>query len=354
MFELEVACREGSYVVRIGEDLFRSVLHEGADVVVADSYFAPQLADSPVPVVYVDVDEKNKTLAYAERLIVACFEAGARRGSHLLAVGGGVVQDLATLVASLYMRGVAWSYAPTTLMAMADSCVGGKSSINAGTAKNLVGNIYPPRGITIDPLFLTSLGDEEMVAGLSEAVKICFCRGLRSFDEYLGHFDRFSVDPQQIPGLIHHVLAAKKWFVEVDEFDVKERRQLNFGHTFAHAIESATSFAVNHGVAVALGMLCALKLSEQSDDLGEPGVRLAGHCHTLLSRVPGLSTRLAAMDEARFESAFRADKKHSADTFRVILPRPDGGVREAAMRTSDRNMAAVMESLRMAVAEVAA
>lgn len=338
--------------MHIGDGTFARRLASGADLVLADRYFAPILAGSPLPVVYVDADEEHKTLGYAEALLVRCFESGARRGTRLLAVGGGVVQDLATLVASLYMRGLPWSYAPTTLMAMADSCIGGKSSINAGSAKNVVGNIYPPTDVTVDPSFLATLGQEEIVAGLSEAVKICFCRSPQSFEEYLGLFERYTKDPASVSALLNHVLSAKKWFVETDEFDAKERRLLNFGHTFAHAIESSTSFAVNHGVAVAVGMLAAVRLAKMDGPISEAAERLAAHCHELLALVPGLGNRLAGLDETVFERAFRGDKKHTATTFRLILPGPGVGVREVATENGLARMATVLEALRTSVSEV--
>lgn len=352
MFELDVHCREGSYLVRIGEGSFGTALAGGADVVVADRYFSSMLADITAPVVFVDATEDNKTLRYAEQVIVDCFEAGTRRDSQVLAVGGGVVQDLATLVASLYMRGLPWRYAPTTLMAMTDSCVGGKSSINAGRAKNLVGNIYPPREIAVDPLFLATLGESDIVAGLSEAVKICFCRGPASFDEYLDHFDRFFEGPAAASSLLLHVLGAKKWFVEVDEFDRKERRLLNFGHTFGHALESATSFAVNHGVAVSIGMLCAVRLVERDSPLDERSVRLAEHCRTLLARVPLLGDQVAGLDTHAFERAFRGDKKHGTDTFRLILPAPGGGVEEVALKSTASQMSMVLDVVATTLAEL--
>lgn len=336
----------------IGDGMFNGLLDGGCDVVLADRYFEPQLTNAPVPVVYVDADEKNKTLTGAETLILGCFEAGARRGSRLLAVGGGVVQDLATLVASLYMRGVPWIYAPTTLMAMADSCIGGKSSINAGEVKNLVGNIHPPTSVTVDPVFLRTLGEEEMVGGLSEAVKICFCRGPASFDSYLSHFARFSDDPSDVAPLLHHALDSKRWFVEIDEFDKKERRLLNFGHTFGHALESATSFSVNHGTGVAIGMICAVNFADLHSTVGESASLLADHSRMLLARVPHLRSRLANLDHEAFERAFRGDKKHSGGQFRLILPASGGGVEEVAIPGGASEMAAVREALERTVSEV--
>ncbi|WP_448629983.1 3-dehydroquinate synthase [Cellulomonas soli] len=183
-------------------------------------------------------------------------EAGVRRGDHVVAVGGGVIQDLATFVTDVYMRGLPWSYVPTTLMAMADSCIGGKSSINVGDVKNLVGGIYPPSAVVVDPDFLASLSATARAAGFSEAAKIAFCRGPETFDGYLAAYDGFEGDPD---ALIDLVLRAKRWFVEIDEHDRKERRLLNFGHTFGHALEVAVDHRISHGLAVAFGVLCATR-----------------------------------------------------------------------------------------------
>lgn len=351
-FDLEVRSRNGDYSITIAEGSHESLLAAGTDVVLADRFFAPMLAGAEMPVVHIDANEANKTLGYTEQLVVACHEAGARRGSHLLALGGGVVQDLVTMLASIYMRGVPWSYAPTTLMAMADSCIGGKSSLNAGRVKNLIGNIYPPRSIAVDPSFLGTLPEADLVAGLSEAVKICFCRGSESFGTYLEHFERFSADASHAPELLHHVLSAKKWFVEIDEFDKAERRLLNFGHSFGHALESATSFAVNHGVAVAVGMLCAVKFAQERGAVAEDVRRLADHSLSLLGRVRELDQALSHVDLDAFERAFRGDKKHSADTFNLILPSRTEGVEEVSVLADGEAMGAVREALAGSLAEV--
>jgi 3-dehydroquinate synthase len=148
---------------------------------------------------------------------------------------------------------------------MADSCVGGKSSINAGNVKNLIGNIYPPKVITIDTFFVKSLDEISIIGGISEAVKICFARDTASFKEFLNLY--YLLDKSNhstYEKLIRHSLVSKKWFIEIDEFDKRERQLLNFGHSWGHAWESAVDFKSNHGVAVALGMLAALNHPQSS------------------------------------------------------------------------------------------
>ena len=313
----------GGYDVRIGQGGFATAMSRSDDVVVIDAALRHMVPERSAPVLAVEASEDTKTLAGCERLILVLREAGVRRGDHVLAVGGGIVQDIATFVTDVYMRGLAWSYVPTTLMSMVDSCIGGKSSINVGDVKNLVGGIYPPDVVIVDPAFLVSLSPTAMAAGFSEAVKIAYCRGPEAFEGYLDRYDRFDVDPT---ALIEHVLRAKRWFVEADEHDQKERRLLNFGHTFGHALETAVDHTLSHGLAVAVGVLCAIR--HPTSAAGPEVEALEAHCRALLASAPGVVDALARFDRERFERAFRADKKHGSSTFRLILPAPRGGVVE--------------------------
>jgi 3-dehydroquinate synthase len=318
-----VRSSSGTYAVRLGPGGLAAALSRGRDVVVVDAALRHLVPQRDAPVLVVEASEDTKTLAGCERLIVALREAGVRRDDHLLAVGGGVVQDIVTFVAAVYMRGLAWSYVPTTLMSMADSCIGGKSAINVGDVKNLVGGIYPPDEVIIDPVFLGSLSQAALAAGFSEAAKIAYCRGPEAFEGYLGRYDRFDTDPT---ALIEHVLRAKAWFVEIDEHDVKERRLLNFGHTFGHALETAVDHTLGHGLAVATGVLCAIR--HPASAAGPHVEALETHCRGLLASAPGVPDALALFDAERFELAFRSDKKHGSSTFRLILPTARGGVAE--------------------------
>ena len=186
-------------------------------------------------------------------------ELGANRATHLIAIGGGVIQDIVTFCASVYMRGLRWTYMPTTFLSMADSCIGGKSSINVMGYKNLVGNFYPPSQVLIDVDFVDTLDAEKVVGGLFEAAKICYARSYGEFAAYLAEHpaSKMSLDVAHV--VIVRALRTKKWFIEIDEFDKKERLLLNFGHTFGHAIEAGGDFSVPHGIAVGLGMLVAIK-----------------------------------------------------------------------------------------------
>jgi 3-dehydroquinate synthase len=351
-FSLRIASSGGDYDVDISTGLFAEVIERGQfDAVVSDRYFLPKLQSAGVPVIAVEADEGHKNLATVEEVVVGFKSAGLHRASRVLAVGGGVVQDVATLAASLYMRGIAWTYMPTTLMAMADSCIGGKSSINAGGMKNLIGNIYPPTSVLIDPDFIESLSAEGIAGGMSEAVKICFCRGPEAFDRYLELTPAASTPEGGAPWL-HHVLTSKQWFIEIDEFDRKERRLLNFGHTFGHAMEAGVGFSISHGLAVSLGILSALRFTADSGGADLIGSPLDAHCKQLVEMVPDVGERLALIDIDQFEAAFRHDKKHGSDGLHLILPAVGRGVEEVVVADLEPGVAAARKAVESVVSEV--
>ena len=336
--EFTVTASTGSYSVRIGSGGLATVLAD-ADVVIVDGRLRGLVPGGDLPVIEMTADEDAKTLAGCERVILQMRAVGVRRGDHVVAIGGGAVQDVATFVADVYMRGLPWSYVPTTLMAMADSCIGGKSSINVGDVKNLVGGIYPPRSVVVDPLFLSSLGPSAMAAGFSEAAKIAFCRGGDEFDRYLELYASSDAEPER---LIEHVLRAKKWFVEVDEHDRKERRLLNFGHTYGHALETAVDHSIAHGLAVAFGVLCACEHPAAARTPRTDALR--AHCRELLDQAPEVPAALARFDAERYEKAFRLDKKHGARVFHLIEPAAFGGVREVETGNGPEDWANVLEA----------
>jgi 3-dehydroquinate synthase len=325
------------------------------DLLLVDAFFRDRLTlPDRLPVLWIEATEAAKALEHTLPLFVALKDAGLGRSSQLTAIGGGVVQDIATFLASLFMRGIPWSYLPTTCLGMADSCLGGKSSINVGPYKNLIGNFHPPRRIEILPAFARTLPAVELAGGLAEAAKIAFCRGASSFAFY----ERLSApvlsgnwQDQQLAELLHATLAVKQWFIETDEFDQAERRLLNFGHTWGHALESATAFAIPHGLAVAIGMLAAIRFTGE-----QPlSVALWNHCLTLLGDVIE-PNQLQAFNSDRFLQAFRADKKHSPGHIHLIVPTAataEGlGVEEVRLPASEASLAAVLQAMREALAVV--
>ena len=355
MSEISIASSRGDYRVLIGTGLVPAAL-QTANVLLIDEYVHERVLSSDVAsTIAVPGNEQTKTLSGCEMILMAMSAMGTKRGDLLVAVGGGAIQDAATLVASLYMRGIPWTYCPSTAMAMADSCIGGKSSINAGGIKNLVGNIYPPQQVVIDPALATDLPIAAKVSGLAEAVKICFAAGPESFGRYLALAEpplNFG-EGAATEALIFHVLTAKKWFIEVDEYDQRERQLLNFGHTFAHALESATNFALPHGVAVAVGVCAAL--DHPSSATSDSTEALRSYCVGLLKEVGELvSTACGSIDWALFDRAILTDKKGTRDEIRLVLPSRNGSLEIIGVDRSVESVDRIRESMVAALDGVAA
>ncbi len=326
----DIASSTGSYPVTIGIGLLDDVLRRpGERLFVADSFLAARVRSAGVEPLEIAADEEAKSLERMTDVIVQLRQRRATRATELIAVGGGVVQDVTAFVASIYMRGLPWTYVPTTLLAMTDSCIGGKSSINVGCYKNIVGTFYPPAAVLIDPALTATLSAEQRAAGLCEAAKICLCRGVDSFERYLAMRPSLEADERTLAGVCDHSLRAKKWFIEVDEFDQNERLLLNFGHTFGHALEAASGFAVSHGIAVGLGMLAALRLGEAMgrDYAAAPHIgRFRDHVEHLVATAKGLHETLAGISLATAMDAFGSDKKHGRVHVVVITVGPRGAV----------------------------
>jgi len=269
-----------------------------------------------------DVDENLKTLAGCSQILESMAELGINRSFEIIAIGGGALQDAVTLVASIFMRGLKWSYVPTTLMSMLDSCIGGKSSINLGSYKNLLGNFYPPKAIYIDTTFIETLGAIDIGAGLAEGVKICFAaspKDSNTFCELIETWRKLE-DPNIILEAILFTLQKKKWFIEIDEFDKKERKLLNFGHSFGHALEAASDFKIQHGIGVFIGMIAAIEhsgISRTSVD------RLLRFIETEMQRVTSI-IEPAVISKSLFTKAISQDKKNSKTEQVLVLPNVDG------------------------------
>ena len=327
---LTIASSTGEYGVSIATGLLdtaelRDVLAEATTV--ADAFFhSRQLPGAPL---WIEATEYEKSLDRAPALIEKMRAAGANRASILVALGGGVIQDISAFVASVYMRGLTWVYIPTTVLAMVDSCIGGKSSINVGPYKNLVGTFHPPQHIYIDPSVAETLPRDQFASGLIEAAKICFCRGEQAFADYLAAGPSISMTTAALEQVIRTSLAAKKHFIEIDEFDKKERLLLNFGHTFGHAIEGASNYGIPHGIGVGLGILCSLAFQAQRGitHSGSPRVAsLVGHLDSMIRTLPNLADILQTIDVTEVLERFASDKKHSTDRFTLILVDPAGEV----------------------------
>src|SRR4051794_39983738 len=329
----EIQSSSGRHPVRISDAPVREAVAAcDGSLILADSFFRDQLEGLDRPIIFIEASEEAKEFEAVGPLIEQCRKQGLARSGRIVALGGGVVQDIAGFVATVYMRGVKWTFLPTTLLAMVDSCIGGKSSINVGAFKNLVGSFYPPDEIIVPVAAVETLPPEHIAAGRCEAAKICFARGGQCFDDYAALADG------DFEAMIELSLGAKKWFIEVDEFDQNERLLLNFGHSFGHALESCTSYGVTHGVAVGVGCLAAVGFSAKLHPrLSEhPRVEaLSSDLLTVLGEFPELGDRLTEVERDDFFRYWQSDKKHNPREYKPILLNEAAHLERATLRRDE-------------------
>ncbi|MBI5448319.1 MAG: 3-dehydroquinate synthase [Gammaproteobacteria bacterium] len=185
------------------------------------------------------------------------------RNTLIIALGGGVVSDLAGFVASTYLRGIPYINIPTTLLAMVDSSVGGKTGINTEQGKNLIGSFWQPHAVLIDPHYLKSLSKKQLINGLIESVKMFITSDSKSFDYFEKNIEKIlSYDEKSIQSIIQRSIKIKSMIVKEDEKDTACRAILNLGHTLGHALESLSHYTLLHGYAVGYGLLVEAKISQ--------------------------------------------------------------------------------------------
>lgn len=270
-------------------------------------------------VLTVPAGEASKSLAEAERLWNELVALKADRTTAIVAVGGGVVGDLAGFVAASFARGLDFLQIPTTLLAQVDSSVGGKTGVNLPAAKNIVGAFWQPRGVLIDLDVLATLPEREYRSGLAEVVKYGVILDAAFFEYLEQHADELAArDAAALEHVIARSCRLKADVVEKDERELTGLRAvLNYGHTFCHAIETVSGYGTYlHGEAVAIGMMCASRLAES---LGRIGPDVTGRQRELLVRL-GLPTEVTGLDHEALLAAMARDKKVEHGKLRFVLP----------------------------------
>ncbi len=242
-------------------------------------------------------------------------EAGLDRSSFVIALGGGVIGDLAGFVAAIYFRGISYIQVPTTVLAQVDSSIGGKTAVNLTTGKNLVGSFHQPRAVFADVGTLQTLTNREFNAGFAEVIKHAIIRDVALFEK-LQSFERSNID--DLTSIIRRNIEIKAAIVSQDEFETLGLRALlNFGHTIGHGIENAAGYGnLLHGEAISLGLVAAARLSVSK--AGMPASDCAG-IEALLARFQ-LPTRLPSnISTDSILTALQKDKKFSAGQIRFVL-----------------------------------
>ncbi len=261
--------------------------------------------------------ESHKTRSSWAALTDAMLDAGVGRDACVVALGGGVTGDLAGFIAATYMRGLPWLQVPTSLLAMIDASIGGKTGVDVESGKNLVGAFHQPRAVVVDPTVLATLPVAELRNGLAEAVKHAALADPKHLDWIHDHADGLLAGVlAPLTTLVRRSVEIKASIVSADPAERGQRATLNFGHTLAHAIERVTDFAVPHGRAVAIGMVCEARIGEAA------GVTEAGTAERIASVLTrlGLPTRLPdGVSPAALLDASLTDKKVRSGRIRWAL-----------------------------------
>jgi 3-dehydroquinate synthase len=339
--KVTVALDNRSYSVCIGSDLIRPAADAGSDslllprlrgkngVVVSNETVAPlylemvqtwlAAAGYESTAVILPDGEAHKNFQTLQHLYQELFQAGLQRQGFICALGGGVIGDLAGYAAATYMRGIDLLQVPTTLLAQVDSAIGGKNGVNLEFGKNLVGTTYQPRVVISEVDFLSSLPEREMRCGFGEVVKY----GLLAGDDFISflemnHNEILARNPRSLAIMIHSCSRIKADYIERDEFDLLGvRAALNLGHTVGHALEKLYDFEkLAHGEAVAIGLVCALKLSFRLELLSESALQRGLDLLSLYGLPMSIPAELEISD---IISLMRRDKKSTGGLSMVLL-----------------------------------
>lgn len=346
MKTVPVSLGERSYCIVLGRPLRELGKHVAAkglarrvfivtNTVVAKRYLADVAAgfkqqNIPVASVILPDGERYKTLASVEKIYAAALKAGVDRSTCIVALGGGVVGDVAGFFAATYLRGLACIQVPTTLLAMVDSSVGGKTGVDLPGGKNLVGAFHQPKLVWIDPAALATLPARHLRNGMAEVIKYGVIQDAALFAR-LEKTVSPGMDPSRLLPVIAGCCSIKARIVEQDEFETKGLREiLNYGHTFGHAIETATRYrAYLHGEAVAIGMVMAAQCAVKMGMLFAADAR---RIEKLIAQA-GLPVSIP-FSPATLAPLLLRDKKVKDGSIRLILPAGIGSVKTVSFKTT--------------------
>jgi 3-dehydroquinate synthase len=265
-------------------------------------------------------NETNKTMDYAQQVIRKLIALDVRKNNVLVAIGGGITQDIVAFISSILFRGVEWKFYPTTLLAQCDSCIGSKSSINFDQYKNLVGTFNPPSQIFIYSEFLNTLTDLEIKSGIGEMLHYFFSEGIELAQQISNEYVDLLIHPEMLLKFINNSLRIKKNIIEIDEFDTSIRHIFNYGHTFGHAIEAITEYKICHGQAVSIGMDVANYISLKLNMINESQFN---QMHAILIKnIPEFKFTSDMIDS--YIAALSKDKKNKGNKLGCILTQGPG------------------------------
>lgn len=328
----------GDYKVHFGDRIDYSKVVKDGDIVVVDRKVYDNYRDEFKDIlnesntIIIDATENQKSYEGIIPVINLIIEKGFHKNNTLIAIGGGITQDVVAFISSILFRGVKWELIPTTLLAQCDSCIGSKTSINFGCYKNQVGGFYPPRNVYIAPHFLKTLHERELKSGLGEMLHYYVVGGKEDFEFFADNYKRAMSDDVILQKLIFRSLAIKKGYIEIDEYDRNERQIFNYGHSFGHAIESMTDYAVPHGIAVSYGMDIANNLAVEMG-IQTPEVRDRIRKVTEFFWNPD---DIPSFDIDNYINLLRRDKKNKGNKLGIIICTDYGNLSKHMIKVDEK------------------
>jgi len=339
VLDFKVKSSVHDYEVKFVENVSCMLKNEirNGDVVIIDNkvkiLYPDLLTDwnNNINVIGLDAREDQKSYEELIPLIQELINSGFRKNHRLIGIGGGIIQDITAFTASIMYRGVQWIFFPSTLLAQGDSCIGSKTSINFGEYKNQIGGFYPPNKIFINLDFLDTLSKADLQSGLGEMSHFFVVSGENDFKQFKMNYENGLKDKSVLATMISKSLKIKKNYIEMDEFDQRERQIFNYGHSFGHAIESLSDYKVPHGIAVSFGMDMANYISVKRNHLSD-AVRF--EIRELLEKICR-GYHIKNMDVTKFALALSKDKKNVGKELRLILCKGYGKVFKTAQNLDD-------------------
>jgi 3-dehydroquinate synthase len=270
-----------------------------------------------------DAIEENKSITSVLAIVDILYNLKFTKKNKIIVIGGGITQDVCGFVCAIYKRGIKWTYLPTTLLSMTDSCIGSKVNINYNT-KNLLGFFMAPDQIIISDTFIKTLNHDDIVSGISEAMKISLIGGKNCYELFIQNMNTNN----HFIEIIKLALNVKKTIIEYDELEKNERRALNYGHTFGHAIEISSNYFIPHGIAVLYGMIMINELfySDKYSDINK----------YMYNLVPDKFKNMK-MSYSTFIDCILNDKKNDGDNICFILLEDIGKIKFVYRKLEDIN-----------------
>lgn len=339
MKKIDVKLKSGSYTVFVGKNILPEILKKNdwnnysKILIITDSNINNiyrnlirdlfKIINNEKKLFVINAGENSKSYTTLKSIYSFLISNGFGRDSFIVVLGGGVVGDISGFAASTYMRGIHYCQIPTTLLAMVDSSIGGKTGINLDKTKNIVGSFYQPGFVAADLNFLDSLPQEEWICGMGEILKYCFLSDYKFFDYLNNNFNMiWNKELAYAENLIIESVKIKSSVVSADEKETGLRKILNLGHTFAHGFESVLNYRIKHGEAVIAGIGCAVILSNK---LGVLDNDKLDKFSCLINKFK-LSLNIHRMDKDKLYNAMLKDKKNKQGKIKFVLIKDVGQI----------------------------